>query len=84
MAFRVLKPISADDGSTIPTGTLVEAEGWRNLRALINGRYLGEVSVVEVPVVEVAVVDETVEAEVVKPKAKKSKAQEEVTDSDNL
>ena len=79
MAFRVLKPISADDGSTIPTGTLVEAEGWRNLRALINGRYLGEVSVVEV-----AVVDETVEAEVVKPKAKKSKAQEEVTDSDNL
>ena len=79
MAFRVLKPISADDGSTIPTGTLVEAEGWRNLRALINGRYLGEVSVVEV-----AVVDETVDAEVVKPKAKKSKAQEEVTDSDNL
>jgi hypothetical protein len=79
MAFRVLKPISADDGSTIPTGTLVEAEGWRNLRALINGRYLGEVSVVEV-----AVVDEAVEAEVVKPKAKKSKAQEEVTNSDNL
>lgn len=79
MAFRVLKPISADDGSTIPTGTLVEAEGWRNLRALINGRYLGEVSVVEV-----AVVDEAVDAEVVKPKAKKSKAQEEVTDSDNL
>jgi hypothetical protein len=79
MAFRVLKPISADDGSTIPTGTLVEAEGWRNLRALINGRYLGEVSVVEV-----AVVDEAVDAEVVKPKAKKAKVVEEVTDNDNL
>jgi hypothetical protein len=79
MAFRVLKPISADDGSIIPTGTLVEAEGWRNLRALINGRYLGEVSVVEV-----AVVDEAVDAEVVKPKAKKAKVVEEVTDNDNL
>jgi hypothetical protein len=79
MAFRVLKPISADDGSTIPTGTLVEAEGWRNLRALINGRYLGEVAVVEV-----AVVDEAVDAEVVKPKAKKAKVVEEVTDNDNL
>lgn len=79
MAYRVLKPISADDGSTIPTGTLVEAEGWRNLRALVNGRYLGEVSVVEV-----AVVDEAVATEVVKPKAKKSKAQEEVTNSDNF
>jgi hypothetical protein len=79
MAYRVLKPISADDGSTIPTGTLVEAEGWRNLRALVNGRYLGEVSVVEV-----AVVDEAVDTEVVKPKAKKSKAQEEVTNSDNF
>ena len=28
MAYRVLKPISASDGSTIPTGTLVDADGW--------------------------------------------------------
>lgn len=73
MPFRVLKPISADDGSTIPTGTLVDAEGWRNLRQLINGRYLGEV-VIEAPVVEDAP----------KAKAKKSKAQEEVNEDVNI
>ena len=77
MPFRVLKPISADDGSTIPTGTLVEAEGWRNLRQLINGRYLGEV------VVEESVV-EAVAAETPKAKAKKSKVQEEVNEDVNL
>ena len=76
MPYRVLKPISADDGSTIPTGTLVEAEGWRNLRQLINGRYLGEV-VVEAPVVEAE--------DSPKPKAKKAKAvEQEVTENDNL
>lgn len=78
MAYRVLKPISADDGSTIATGTLVDAAGWRNLRALVNGRYLSEVAV------EVNVAVESVEIEEVKPKAKKSKAQEQVTDSDNF
>ena len=77
MPFRVLKPISADDGSTIPTGTLVEAEGWRNLRQLINGRYLGEV------VVEASVVEADAE-EAPKPKAKKAKAQEEVNPDVNI
>jgi hypothetical protein len=72
MPFRVLKPISADDGSTIPTGTLVDAEGWRNLRQLINGRYLGEV-----------VVEEAAE-DAPKPKAKKSKVQEEVNTDVNI
>jgi NAD-dependent DNA ligase len=43
MAFRVLKPIAAD-GKLIPTGTLVDASAWRNLRALINNRYLVEVA----------------------------------------
>lgn len=78
MPYRVLKPISADDGSTIPTGTLVDAEGWRNLRQLINGRYLGEV-VVETPA------EEPVVEEAPKPKAKKAKAvEQEVTENDNL
>lgn len=43
MAFRVLKPIAAK-GELIPTGTLIDASGWRNLRALINNRYLVEVA----------------------------------------
>ena len=43
MAYRVTKPIPKGDGSTIPSGTLVDAKGWRNLRTLINGRYLVEV-----------------------------------------
>tara|TARA_R110000868_G_scaffold110521_1_gene299340 strand:+ start:210 stop:455 length:246 start_codon:yes stop_codon:yes gene_type:complete len=42
MAFRVLKPIAAK-GELIPTGTLIDASSWRNLRALINNRYLVEV-----------------------------------------
>jgi hypothetical protein len=74
MAYRVLKPISASDGSTIPTGTLVEAEGWRNLRQLVNGRFLAEVTE------NVVSVDPPVKEEVVetpKPKAKKSKTEEE-------
>lgn len=43
MAYRVLKPIQSGDGTTIATGELVEAGGWRNLRQLVNGRYLVEV-----------------------------------------
>ena len=42
MAYRVLKPI-AGNGELIPTGTLVDAAKWRNLRALVNNRYLIEV-----------------------------------------
>ena len=75
MAYRVLKPISAGDGSTIPTGTLVEAEGWRNLRQLVNGRFLAEVTE-NVVSVEPPAEDEVVETP--KPKAKKSKTEEGV------
>lgn len=68
MAYRVLKPISADDGSVIPTGTLVEAGGWRNVRALVNGRYLAEV--MDAPAPAPVEEEEVVEA---KPKAKAKK-----------
>jgi hypothetical protein len=74
MAYRVLKPISAGDGSTIPTGTLVDAEGWRNVRQLVNGRFLAEVMEKTISV-EPPVQDEVVDAP--KPKAKKSKTEEE-------
>ena len=75
MAYRVLKPISASDGSTIPTGTLVEAEGWRNLRQLVNGRFLAEVMEKTISV-EPPAEDEVVET--TKPKAKKAKTEEGV------
>lgn len=42
MAHKVLKPI-AQDGNMIKTGTIVDASAWRNVRALINNRYLVEV-----------------------------------------
>jgi len=74
MAYRVLKPISASDGSTIPTGTLVDAEGWRNVRQLVNGRFLAEVMEKTISV-EPSAPEEVVEAP--KPKAKKTKIQEE-------
>ena len=74
MAYRVLKPISASDGSTIPTGTLVEAEGWRNLRQLVNGRFLAEVMEKTISV-EPSAEEEVVETP--KPKAKKAKTEEE-------
>lgn len=74
MAYRVLKPISAGDGSTIPTGTLVDAEGWRNVRQLVNGRFLAEVMDKTISV-EPPAEDEVVETP--KPKAKKSKTEEE-------
>ena len=74
MAYRVLKPISAGDGSTIPTGTLVDAEGWRNVRQLVNGRFLAEVMEKTISI-EPPVQDEVVDAP--KAKAKKSKTEEE-------
>lgn len=43
MNYRVMKPIATSDG-LLPTGSLVDASGWRNLRALINNRHLVEVS----------------------------------------
>jgi hypothetical protein len=73
MAYRVLKPISTSDGSTIPTGTLVEAEGWRNLRQLINGRFLAEVMEKTISI-EPPAEEEVVETP--KPKAKKTKIEE--------
>jgi len=73
MAYRVLKPISAGDGSTIPTGTHVDAGGWRNVRKLINGRFLAEVTE-NVVSVEPPVQEEVVDAP--KAKAKKSKTEE--------
>lgn len=42
MAYKVLKPIS-QNGEMIATGTIVDASSWRNVRALINNRYLVEV-----------------------------------------
>jgi hypothetical protein len=74
MAYRVLKPISAGDGSTIPTGTLVDAGGWRNVRQLVNGRFLAEVMDKTISVEPLAE-EEVVETP--KPKAKKTKTQEE-------
>lgn len=41
MAYKVTKPIS-NNGVVIPAGTVVDAASWRNLRSLINGRYLVE------------------------------------------
>lgn len=85
MKYKVLKPIPADDGSVIPSGTIVEADGWRNVRQLENGRYLMPVieaedakpaaKPVEEPVVE-AVVESSGDAgedsSVAKPRAKKT------------
>lgn len=39
MPYLVLKPIPVNDG-VIPSGEVVDAEEWRNLRTLISGRYL--------------------------------------------
>ncbi len=39
MAYKVTKPIKKN-GLVIPAGTVIDAEHWRNLRSLINGRYL--------------------------------------------
>jgi hypothetical protein len=74
MAYRVLKPISASDGSTIPTGTLVDADGWRNVHQLVSGRFLAEVMEKTISI-EPEPKEEVVETP--KPKAKKTKTQEE-------
>jgi len=44
MSYKVLKPIPNGDGTYHQTGDIVNAAGWRNLRQLVNGRYLVEVS----------------------------------------
>lgn len=43
MPYKVLKPIPNGDGTYHQTGDIVHADGWRNLRTLVNGRYLVEV-----------------------------------------
>ena len=43
MPYKVLKPIPNGDGTYHQAGEIVPADGWRNLRQLINGRYLIEV-----------------------------------------
>lgn len=82
MAYKVTKPIPKGDGSVIPTGTMVDAAKWRNLRTLISGRYLVEVLEVAPkvapkaePVVSPVVVDDVPAVEVkqtVKPKKVKN------------
>lgn len=42
MAHKVMKPISVN-GEVIASGTVLDASGWRNVRALINNRYLVEI-----------------------------------------
>lgn len=59
--YIVCKPIPVD-GDVLPTGMVVDAAEWRNLRSLIAGRYLKHV--VEEPQAMVFVKDD----EVVKPR----------------
>jgi hypothetical protein len=37
--YQVLKPIPKE-GEILPSGSVVDASGWRNLKTLIAGRYL--------------------------------------------
>lgn len=48
MLYRVLKPVPTDHDA-IPTGTIVDASGWRNVRTLVAGRYLEPVTDDETP-----------------------------------
>lgn len=43
MPYKALKPIPKGDGSVFMAGEFVDAAKWRNLRTLLNGRYLMEV-----------------------------------------
>lgn len=60
--YIVMKPIPVD-GDKLPTGTVVDAAGWRNLRSLIAARYLAPY---DEPVQDEAV--QFVQDEVVKPR----------------
>lgn len=42
MAHKVLKPISSANG-VIPSGTIIDASGWKNVASLVAGRFLVEV-----------------------------------------
>lgn len=49
MAYKVLKPIPVGLGQFLSTGAIVEADNWRNLRQLVNGRYLVQVVMADQP-----------------------------------
>lgn len=68
MPYKVLKPIPNGDGSYHATGDVVAAEGWRNLRQLINGRYLVEVLAAAPAAAPIAIEDA---AEAPQPKRKR-------------
>ena len=67
MAHKVMKPISAN-GEMIATGTVLDASGWRNVRALINNRYLVEIMGEVAPQVVETMVEKPVVAKVSKIK----------------
>lgn len=77
MPYLVLKPIPVDD-RVIASGELVDAEGWRNLRTLISGRYLSpepvaaKAAVKPAPVVEDAPAPQKAAAPVKAAKAKRT------------
>jgi len=49
MAYKVLKPIPVGLGQFLLVGEIVEADSWRNLRQLVNGRYLAQVIAMDKP-----------------------------------
>jgi len=73
MAYRVIKPLPQADGSSIATGTLVDASNWLNVRALVNTRYLVEVLGATVDAIAVDQLPQTIKSatvtEVIKKKA---------------
>jgi len=69
--YRVMKPIKTDQG-VVPVGTIVDASSWRNVRALVNMRYLSPVAE-QVSVAEPA--PKVVKA--AKPKVEKAASSEE-------
>lgn len=40
MPYKVLKPLPVGNGEVIPSGTIVDAEGWRNVRTLVASRWI--------------------------------------------
>ena len=70
MPYKVLKPIPNGDGTYFQAGEIVAADGWRNLRQLVNGRYLAEV--LEVPAAQDDA-EEPAEAESPAPRKKRAR-----------
>lgn len=61
MPHKILKPIPKGDGSFLSVGEIVDASKWRNMRTLVNGRYLVEVMEAPKPVKQVKVEEPKVE-----------------------